>query len=147
MITHSVEIDRSPDEVFAYLAQLERHHEWQAELVSTRVVTEGPTRTGTQVVDTRRMGNREQEVPYEVTEHDPPRRSAFRGTAGPIRPTGVVTVDALDGGARSRVTIELDLHGHGLMGMLLVPLARRQARASVPSSHAKLKEVLEQGGV
>lgn len=144
MITQSIEIDRRPEDVFAYMDQLDRHGEWQSSIVRTRVETEGPTRVGSRVVDTRRIGKREQDVPYEITEYDPPRTSSFRGMAGPIRPVGTVRVDPLDDGSRSRVTIEFDLTGHGL-GILIAPIARRQARGEIGQNQAKLKEILERG--
>ena len=93
MITHSTEIDRPPEEVFAYLDQPERHGEWQTEIVSASVETPGPVGVGTRVRESRKMGGREQDSSYEITEHDPPRRSAFHGLAGPVRPVGVVTVE------------------------------------------------------
>ena len=34
MIVESIEIARRPEEVFAYLDQVERHPEWQENLVS-----------------------------------------------------------------------------------------------------------------
>jgi hypothetical protein len=83
-----------------------------------------------------------QKIVYEISEHDPPRRSAFRGVSGPVRPVGTVTVEPVDGGARSRVTIEIELVGHGI-GKLLAPLANRDARKHVPDNQAKLKERLE----
>jgi uncharacterized protein YndB with AHSA1/START domain len=144
VITHSIEIERRPEDVFAYLDQLDRHKEWQGSVVRSRIETEGPTRVGTRAVDTRMVGGRERDVPYEITEREPPRKSSFRGVDGPIRPVGTVTVDPLDDGSRSRVTIELDLNGHGF-GVLLAPLARRQARAQIPQDQAKLKEILESG--
>jgi uncharacterized membrane protein len=145
MITHSIEVERKPEDVFAYLDALDRHGEWQSQIVGVRVETEGPTRVGTRVVETRSIQGREQQIPYEVTAHDPPRTSSFRGTAGPVRPVGTVTVEPVGDGSRSRVTIELDLEGHGFLGMLFAPLARRQARKQVPQDQAKLKERLESG--
>jgi uncharacterized membrane protein len=144
VITHSIEIDRPPEDVFAYVDQLDRHGEWQNSIVRTRIETEGPARVGTRVVDTRRIGRREQDVPYEITEYDPPRTSSFRGVAGPVRPVGTMRVDPLDDGSRSRVTIEFDLKGYGL-GILLAPIARRQARTEIGQNQAKLKEILERG--
>ena len=56
------------------------------------------------------------------------------------------TVEPLDGGARSRVTISLDFEGHGI-GKLLVPLVvRRQAQKEMPKNQQNLKERLESGG-
>jgi uncharacterized membrane protein len=144
MIRESVEIDRRPEEVFAYLDQLDRHGEWQGNIVSTRVETEGPTRVGSRAVNRRKVPGGERDIRYEITEHDPPRKSAFRGTDGPVRPVGTVTVEPLDDGSRSRVTLEFDLVGYGL-GKLVAPLARRQAARQIPQDHAKLKERLESG--
>jgi uncharacterized membrane protein len=144
MIRESVEIDRRPEEVFAYLDRLDRHGEWQGNIVSTRVETEGPTRVGSRAVNRRKVPGGERDIRYEITEHDPPRKSAFRGTDGPVRPVGTVTVEPLDDGSRSRVTLEFDLVGYGL-GKLVAPLARRQAARQIPQDHAKLKERLESG--
>jgi len=145
-ITHSIEIARPPEEVFAYVDQLERHGEWQSTIISTKLETEGPTRVGSRATDTRKVPpGRTQDVTYEITEHDPPRRAAFKGTNGPVRPVGWVTVEPA-GEGRSKLTLELDLQGHGLLGLLVAPLARSQARKEVPQSHQRLKERLESGG-
>jgi uncharacterized membrane protein len=140
-IVESIEIARPPEDVFAYIDQIARHGEWQEQIVSNEVLTEGPTRVGTRVRQTRRVPGRAMTFTYEITEHDPPRQSSFRGVDGPVRPVGTVTVDAV-GEGRSRVTLRFDLEGHGI-GKLLAPLARRNARQEIPKSHRKLKERLE----
>jgi uncharacterized membrane protein len=144
MIVESIEIARRPEEVFAYLDQLERHGEWQEEIVSSKLDTEGPTRVGSRATDTRRMPGGPREISYEIVEHDPPRKTSFRGLEGPVRAVGTVTVEPLDDGARSRVKLEFDLEGHGI-GKLLAPLARRQARKQIPNNQLQLKERLESG--
>jgi uncharacterized membrane protein len=144
-IVETVEIAKSPQEVFAYLDDLSQHGEWQTQIENVELLTEGPTRVGTRAVDTRRVPGGRRKITYEITEHDPPRRAAFRGLDGPIRPEGSITVEPLDDGRRSRVTLELDLVGHGLMGRLLAPIARRDARKRVPEDQARLKERLEGG--
>ena len=144
MIRESIEIARRPEEEFAYLDQLDRHGEWQGNLISTRVETEGPTRVGSRAVDRRRVPGGPRDIPYEVTEHDPPRRVSFRGTGGPVRPVGTVTLEPLGDGSRSRVSIAFDLEGHGI-GKLFAPFARRQAASQIPQDQARLKERLESG--
>ena len=146
MITESIEIDRRPEEVFAYLDQLDRHGEWQGTIISTRVETEGPTRVGSRAVDRRQVPGGPRDIPYEVTQHDPPRKVSFRGVEGPVRPVGTVTVEPLDDGSRSRVSLEFDLQGHGI-GKLFAPFARRQAAKQIPQDQVKLKERLESGAV
>jgi uncharacterized protein YndB with AHSA1/START domain len=144
VITHSIEINRRPEEVFAYLDEHERHREWQDEIVSASVETEGPVRAGTRVRETRKAGGREQDTGYEITEHDPPRRSSFRGVAGPVRPVGTVTVEPIGDGSSSRVSIDFNLVGHGI-GVLFAPLARMQAKRQIPRYQEQLKARLEGG--
>jgi uncharacterized protein YndB with AHSA1/START domain len=142
VIRETVEIARSPQDVFAYLDQLDRHGEWQGGIVSAKVETEGPVRVGTVATEVRKVPGGTREIRYEITEHDPPRRSAFRGVNGPVRPVGAVTVEPA--GEGSRVTVELDFEGHGV-GKMLLPLVRRDAAREVPASQRRLKERLESG--
>jgi uncharacterized membrane protein len=144
VIRSTIEIDRSQEDVFAYLDQLDRHSDWQAGLISSRLETQGPIGVGTRVTDTRQVPGGPQEMTYEVTEHDPPRRSSWRGINGPVRAVGTVLVEPIGDGARSRVTVQFDLEGHGL-GLLIAPFARMQARRQVPKDQATLKEILERG--
>jgi len=143
VIAHSIEIDRPANEVFAYLDQPERHGEWQDAIVHAHLETAGPVHVGTRVHEIRRFGRREQDTSYEITVHEPPHRSAFRGIAGPVRPQGTVTVEPM-GDSKSRVSIQFDLVGYGV-GKLIAPLARMQARKEVAASQQHLKERLEEG--
>lgn len=144
MVVHSIEISRSPTEVFAYLDELERHGEWQTSIVEAHRETDGPTRVGTRARERRKVPGRTVEMTYEITEHNPPRSVSFRTLNGPIRPVGHVTVEPLNDGAASRVTVELELEGHGL-GKLIAPLANRDARRTVPQDQQRLKDRLESG--
>ncbi len=147
-ISESVEISRRPEDVFAYLDDLTRHGEWQEQIVAARVETEGPTRVGTRVRQTRRVGGgREQTFTYEITEHDPPRSFAFRTLDGPLRPLGKGRVESVGDGTRSRFTLDFDFESHGLVGKLLRPIALRQARKQIPKDQQRLKERLESGAV
>jgi uncharacterized protein YndB with AHSA1/START domain len=144
-ITESVEINRRPEDVFAYIDNLERHGEWQEEIVSVRVEGGSPTKVGTRAIEVRKVPGRDQTVTYEITEHDPPRSFAFHGTDGPLRPVGKGTIEALDGGERSRVTIEFDFESHGFAGKAMRPLALMQAKKAIPKGQQRLKERLESG--
>jgi len=141
-IVDSIEINRRPEDVFAYYEDMVKHGEWQEQIVSVHLDTDGPTRVGSRATDKRRLPGGTREVSYEITEHDAPHKSSFRGVNGPIRPRGTVTVEPLDGGARSKLTLDFELEGKGL-GVLLAPLARANARKEIPKSHQRLKELLE----
>lgn len=141
-INETIEIGRSPQEVFTYVSDMGRHPEWQDKLLAASVETEGPTRVGTRVKQTRRVGRGTRTFTLEVTEHDPPNRLAFRGLDGPVRPQGRITLEPLEGGQRTRYSAQLDFEGHG-PGLLLAPLVRRDARKQLPDSLKQLKKKLE----
>ena len=144
-IVHSIEISRSPEDVFAYLTDFSHATEWQENLVSANVEGEGPFGVGSRVKMTRRIGRGQRTMTTEVTEHNPPRNFGFRGIDGPIRPIGKGTVEPV-GEGRSRFTAELDFEGHGI-GKVLVPLVvRRQARSDMAKSQERLKARLESAG-
>ena len=142
-IVHSVEINRSPEDVFAYVTDASRFAEWQDAVVSARRLDTGPLTQGSKLSLTRRVGKREQTMTSELTEYTPPRSYAFRVIDGPVRARGRGQFESLENDARTRFTFELDFEGHGI-GKLLVPLVvRRQAANELPRSHAKLKSRLE----
>jgi uncharacterized protein YndB with AHSA1/START domain len=142
-IVASTEISRSPDVVFAYVTDPTRLPEWQASVVRAES-SETPARVGTRAQVTRRVGRREMSQSAELAELTPPTSWVVRGLDGPVRGDVEGRIDPLDDGARSRVTIELDLHGHGI-GKLLLPLfVRRKAQDEMPRNMQKLKERLEQ---
>jgi hypothetical protein len=104
---------------------------------------EGPYKAGSRCLTTRRIGFAERPVISEITHVDPPNAWGVRGIDGPIRAIVNVTVDPLEDGRRSRLTIELDFEGHGI-GKLLVPVAvRRDARKEMPANLRALQEQLE----
>jgi uncharacterized membrane protein len=142
-ITESIEINRLPEEVFAYLDDLKRHGEWQDQIDDVQPQGDQPMGVGKRVRETRRVPGGDRSTTYEITEHDPPRQSSFRVLDGPVRAVGTVTIVPLDDGSRSRVTITIDFQGHGLGGKVLLPLAKGQARKQIPKDQAKMKELLE----
>ncbi len=145
-ISTTTEVDRPPEEVFTYVTDPSRFVEWQRNVVSGHMDTDGLTTVGTKCVTTRRIGFAERAVTAEITHIAPPRTWGARGVDGPIRAIVSVTVDPIDAGRRSRLTIDLDFEGHGI-GKLLVPLAvRRQARNEMPTNLRALKDRLESRG-
>src|SRR5712691_2506096 len=142
-ITETVEIDRTPEDVFAYLDDVKRHGEWQDQIVDVKPQDDGPLRVGSRVTETRRVPGGDRTMTYEVTEHDPPRQSSFRVLDGPIRAVGTISVEPIGDGSRSRLTFTLDFKSHGLAGKVLLPVARTQARKQIPKDQARMKELLE----
>ena len=142
-IVTSIEIARPAEEVFAYVTDPSTFAEWQDGVEGGSVEGNEPPRVGSKCITTRRIGGTAREVTSEITKIDPPRGWAVHGIDGPIRATVDVTVEPVDGGAQSRVTIGVDFEGQGV-GKVLVPLlVRRQARSEMPANCRRLKQRLE----
>ncbi|WP_328787897.1 MULTISPECIES: SRPBCC family protein [unclassified Streptomyces] len=139
----SIDIDRRPEDVYAYLTDPTHLPEWQDSAVSAVPVGDLPVHVGSLILVTRQIGRRRVPTTMEFVELDPPRSWHVHGVDGPVRPDVRGTVEPLDGGARSRVTLDVDFEGHGL-GRALVPLVvRPMVRKEMPRGEAKLKHLLE----
>ncbi|HUG64882.1 MAG TPA: SRPBCC family protein [Gaiellaceae bacterium] len=146
-IVASVEISRRPEDVFAYITDPSHLPEWQESVVRVKTDASAPTGGGSRALITRRVGRREMDMTADITDLDPPKSWRVWGVDGPVRGNVKGTIEPLDDGARSRVTLELDIEGHGI-GKLLVPLVvRRQAQKELPINVQNLKERLESAAV
>ncbi|HEX3567409.1 MAG TPA: SRPBCC family protein [Acidimicrobiales bacterium] len=141
-ITVSIAVDRSAEEVFAYVTDPSRFSEWQKGVVSGHMESSGTTQIGDRCVSTRRIGFAERPSTSTVTRFDPPHHWAVSGIDGPIRAMVDVTVEPRSDSG-THLTVALDFEGHGI-GRLLVPLlVTREARREMPVNVTKLKERLE----
>ena len=70
MFTHTTEIARSPEDVLAYLDQLDRHGEWQTDIKRVIDVTPGPVGVGTRATEYRKMPIGTAKVTYEIAEYE-----------------------------------------------------------------------------
>jgi hypothetical protein len=143
-VVTTIEIDRPPEDVFAYATDLVRFGEWQKDVVRLELHGGGPLGLGSRFTTTRQLGGVEYKTTQEVTEFSPPSRFAAASISGPLRAIGTITIEPLDGGARSRFTSALDFEGRGL-GRLVPDGVRRMAAKRAPQSYQNLKELLERG--
>jgi len=140
-IVASTDIGRSPGEVFAYAVDPANLAKWQENVVSAS--HEGALGVGARIVTVRRLGKREQAMTLEMTRYDAPHGWSLRGIDGPVRALVDTRIEALDDGARSRITVELDFEGHGI-GKVLVPLlVRPESRKGLPRNLELLRSRLE----
>ncbi|MCX4957044.1 MULTISPECIES: SRPBCC family protein [Streptomyces] len=139
----SIDIDRRPEDVYAYLTDPTHLPEWQDSAVSAVPIGDLPVHVGSRVLVTRQIGRRRVPTTMEFVELDPPRSWHVHGVDGPVRPDVRGTVEPLDGGTRSRLTLDVDFEGHGV-GRALVPLVvRPMVRKEMPRGEEKLKHLLE----
>lgn len=141
-IVTKIEVERTADDVFAYVTDPNHFPEWQAGVTGGHLEGGAPV-VGAKCLTTRKIGGRERDVTSRLTVFDPPRSWAVRGEDGPIRATVNVTVEPIPDRDASTLTIDLDFEGHGI-GKLLVPLiVVPQSRKEMPANLARLKSNME----
>ncbi|MFE0135814.1 SRPBCC family protein [Streptomyces sp. NPDC059037] len=144
-IKESIDISRSPEEVFSYVTDPTHLPDWQESAVSVRLLGDAPITAGSKVAVTRRMGRREMVTTMQVIDLDPPRSWHIHGIDGPVRGDVQGTIEPIDNGEHSRLTLALDFEGHGI-GKALVPLVvRPHVRKEMPRDELTLKGILEAG--
>ena len=88
-VEKSIVIDRSIDDVFAYVADQPNAVHWQSGIVEIRRLSDGPPGVGTRHAFVRTLMGRQMAGENEYVDYEPGRRVAFRTTSGPPcwRPT------------------------------------------------------------
>lgn len=123
--TLEIDVDRPVEEVFAYLTDPSRLHEWQAGVVEVR--HDGPLRAGSRLVEVRKgPGGKRVEQTVEVAAWEPPRVFDLRILDGPIEVHGDHRLEGVDG--RTRITVTAHGRLPGLKRLLRPVLPRVLAR-------------------
>ena len=137
----TIEIDRPPEQVFAYLTDPSKLSSWQQNTVEVLRDREGPLAPGERFreVHAAPLGRR-LESTVEVAEYDPPRAFALKVVDGALPLDGAWTLEP--GPASTRLHFVGEGSTRGLLrpldGMLSRAVARQFAR-----HHRQLKAALE----
>jgi hypothetical protein len=143
-IAESVEIARSPAEVWEAIADYAFDLQWREGLLEMTPDPPGPPRPGTKVHEVVRSSGRDIVADTVVTDLDPGAsyRFAGRGTIGGV--AGVRTVESGGSDATAVFTYEIDLQPKGAM-RLLRPLLGPIVRSGLKKDLQRLKATLERG--
>ena len=126
----TIEIARTPEDVFAYLTDVSNVPAWQAGVKSSTL------RDG-HVEESRSLLGREFHTKLEIVEQEEPRVFTLRALNSPVPFSVRHELEPADGGTRLKVTAEGDVPGFA--AGLLARRAERQFR----KDFARLKEILE----
>jgi carbon monoxide dehydrogenase subunit G len=105
----SVFVARPMEEVFDFMNDFSRVHEWQEDVVRAEV--HGDWAVGTTGVFVQKLMGRELESGFEVTAYDPPYELCVRSTSGPVTFEGWQRCEEQEGGTLVTQTIEAEVGG------------------------------------
>ena len=126
----TIEIARTPEDVFAYLTDVSNLPAWQAGVKSA-------TRRDGRIEESRSLLGRELDTTLEIVDEESPRLFTLRALDGPVRFTVRHELEAAGGGTRLTVTAEGEVPGFA--AGLLARGAERQFR----KDFERLKQILE----
>jgi carbon monoxide dehydrogenase subunit G len=126
----TVEIARTPEEVFAYLVDVANLPEWQSGVRSAE-------QTGDRIEETRSFLGRQMHTTLEIVENDAPRVFTLKALDGPVKFT--VTHELEPKGDATRLTVVAEGDVPGFASGIVAQQAKRQ----FSKDFARLKEILE----
>jgi uncharacterized membrane protein len=145
-VEEDILIGRPAEDVFAFVTDPQNDRLWSSTAVERRVESGGPIEVGSRIHAVDKFLGRRIESTFEVTEHEPSRRSAIRFVSGPIPAEGTYTLEPANGGTRFRWGLEAPPGLGGLyLGRFTDPLVTWMFRRRVQGDLRKLKQVLESG--
>jgi hypothetical protein len=141
-----VHIDRSPDEVWAYLTDWRHDMDWQPGWLEVSVDPVGPLRQGTRKTKVRRTPLGVQALTVEATRVNNADREWSDAVVSGLATGTTGHSQILTDGAGSRVRIAIETPRHGL-ARWLAPLIERSSGAVIAQGLGRLKGLLEGDGV
>jgi carbon monoxide dehydrogenase subunit G len=126
----TIEIARTPEDVFAYLTDVSNLPNWQAG-VKSATLNEG------RIEESRSLLGHELHTTFEVVEQEGPRLFTLRSLGGPLALSVRHELEPADGG--TRLTVVADGEVPGFAAGLLARRAEKQFR----KDFERLKKILE----
>ena len=137
----SVEIERPPEQVFAYFSDPRKIHEWQASALEARQESSGAIAVGTRIREVRKFLGRRMDTVVEVTAYEPGRAFSLKVVDGPIPFEARQTLEPVEGRTKIDAVIEGEPGG---FFKLAEPLVVRAVARELANNLETLKDILEQ---
>jgi uncharacterized protein YndB with AHSA1/START domain len=140
----SIVINRSVEDVFAYVGDQRNTPRWQAGLVEVKRLTDGPAGIGTKHTFVRSFMGRKMEASNVYIAYEPGRRITFKTTSGPVPLEASYFFEPAAGGTKLTSRIAMDAKG---WVSLAEPLIARSLRREMDAAFVALKDLLEEPAV
>lgn len=144
-VERSATIAAPPEELFAFVSDIENVAEWQTGVERVERLTPGGVGPGARARVVRTVMGQRIEAPLTVTEYDPPRRLAIESSVSGVRARGVLDLEPTDGGRATSLAFAMEIRG-SLITSFLEPMVANAAIADIDASLERLRARFEDGG-
>ena len=138
--SHSVEIPRSPAEVFPWLLEEDKVPRWTGHLERYERLDGGPLGRGSRLRQVLDVSGRTIDVQLEVTGYEPPSGAQTRFSTNGIEVVNSYALEAA--GAGTRLTQTFEAKPSGLTARMLVPVVQPRLERKLTEDLDRLRGVL-----
>ena len=141
-VESTIDINRTPHDVFAFVSDYERDPLWRSEVVEMTYQTPGPTRIGRRVLEKSKVFGQPLETLSEVSEYEPDARVVSESISGPTPVISYRTVAPDGQGTKFTYRLDVDISKAWFFRLsrpLLFPIYQK----NLDSYLVRLKQILE----
>ncbi len=136
-----IDIDATPDRVYAYLTDFANLSEWQKGVHGTEVLTEGPVRVGTRFKESFDLVGRRVEMICEVSDVQAGRAVSYGSVSkGSLEYQGSFVMEPREEGTTLRYSATTKTHG---LLRILEPFVRREFEREATTEFQQIKRFVE----
>jgi uncharacterized protein YndB with AHSA1/START domain len=137
-VERTARIAAAPDELFAYIADLDNLPEWQSGVTSTHRTSDGELGVGATAHVTRELMGQRMEAPLTVTEYDPPHRLGIGSEVGGVKAAATMELAPADGGGGTDLSFAMEIRG-SLLTAFMEPMIASAAGGDIDASLERLR--------
>ena len=137
-VERSARIGAPPEEVFAYLADLDNVAEWQTGVISAERTSPGEMGVGTTVQVVRELMGQRIAAPLTVTEYDPPRRMVIGSEVSGVKARAELDIAPAGDGATD-LSFAMEIRG-SMLTTFMEPMIAGAAGGDIDSSLERVKK-------
>ncbi|HEX7172677.1 MAG TPA: SRPBCC family protein [Candidatus Limnocylindria bacterium] len=134
----SARIPAPPDEVFAYLADLDNVADWQGGVTAAHRTSDGPMGVGSTASVTRQLMGQRLEAPLTVNEFEPPRRIGIGSEVSGVKAQAILDLVPADEGRATELAFAMEIRGSGLTSFM-EPMIASAARGDIEASLERVR--------
>jgi len=138
----SILINRSQQEVFDFVMNLENDPKWQASIVSVKQISDGPIGEGSTFRYETKLLGRKSETEIQLTSYDPPNGASVKAINGPVPFENTYKFESKGSGTQMTFSGQAEIGG---FFKIAEGLAAKQIEKQFDADGAALKKVLETG--
>jgi carbon monoxide dehydrogenase subunit G len=144
-VERSARIGAPPEQVFAFLADLDNLPTWQAGVTSASMTSTGEVGVGSTALVVRQLMGQRIEAPLTITEYEPPHRLAIGSEVSGVRASAELDLAPAADGVATDLRFAMEISASG-MTRFMEPMIAGAAGGDIDESIRRVQERFAESG-